>query len=287
MTQHIHIILTHCDTCKADEIRQMRDRITTQLGDMNNIEIFEVVCVNKEKLSGEVVRARGREAVSERVFDLLLEDIAYKVSLGYASSLRKAMNDGADFALSKAINFINTAVTFATLVEAIQDTDETESRLDTYLEEIGQDIEIAINNTNHKFFEILQPVAQLYTSYWSTVTESFVEDIQLDFESFVNIDHFLDEKLLYRTLMPNMYKKGYLDEDDNLIDADGVSLSEALKVITTGLGDLLCIKKNLKKFCRRTHEQFINAIPSEAELQKKAYERIVEFIRPKVFDESI
>lgn len=287
LTQHIHIILTHCDTCKADEIRQMRNRITTQLGDINNIEIFEVVCVNKEKLSGEVVQARGREAVSERVFDLLLEDIAYKVSLSYASSLRKAMNDGADFALLEAEKFINTTVTFATLIEAIQDTEGTESRLDTYLEQIGQDIEIAINNTNHKFFEILQPVAQLYTSYWSTVTESFVEDIHLDFESFVNMDDFLDEKLFYRTLLPNMYKKGYLDEEDNLIDSDNVSLAGALKVITVGLGDLLCIKKNLKKFCRKTHEQFINAIPSETELQKKVYEQIVNFIRPKVFDNSV
>lgn len=282
LTQHIHIILTHCDACNSDIIQQMRDRITTQLGDLNNIEIFEVVSVNQEKLSGEVVRAHGKEAISERVFDLLLEDIAHKVSLNYAYSLRKSMHDGADFALSKAEKFINDAVRLKTLIEFIKDADEAESRINSYIEQIEQDMESAINNTNQRFMQILQPIAQLYTSYWSTVTGCFVEDIQLDFESFVDMDDIFDEKDFFKALMPNMYKEGYMDEEGNFIDSDDESVAGIIKALTAGISDLIFLKKNLKKFCHDIYEKFIKSIPSESELQKKAYVQIVNFINRKV-----
>lgn len=285
LTQHIHIILTHCDTCEADNIRRMRERILEQLGDVENIEIFEVVCVGKKKRNGTEVHPYGREAVSERVFDLLLEDIAHKVSINYAYSLRKSMVDGADFTLSKAEKFINKTFSLRTLIDFIQDADETGSHLDTYIEEMDQEIETAIDNTNRRFMQILQPATQLYTSYYATVTGSFVEAAQLDFESFVDVDGIfdgvMDEKLFFKKIMPNMYKMGYMDEDGDFIELEDESGVEMIKAIVTGISDLLSMKKNLKKFCYDVHQQFIKSIPSESELQKKAYTRIVNFIRRK------
>ena len=281
LTQHIHIILTHCDSCSSDTIAQMRNRIIGKVGDMEHIEIFEVVCVSKKKRNGEEVHPYGKEIISERVFDLLLEDIAYKVSLNYARSLRKAMFDGADFALSKTEKFINNTIRLKTLIELIKDEDATMSRIDSYVDQIGQDLESALDNTNQRFMQILQPAAQLYTSYWAAVTDSFVEDVQLEFENFVDIAGFLDEREtdFYKALMPNMYRKGYMDESGDFIDTDSDSGAEMIKAILTGMGDLLSIKKNIKMFCKDMHKQFIISIPSESELQKKAYKQIVDFIR--------
>ncbi len=280
LTQHIHIILTQCDTCKEDSIVHMKKRIRSLLGSLNDIEIFEVVCISKKKRNGEIVQPRGKEIVSERVFGLLLEDIAYKVSLNYAFSLRKSMIDGADFALEKAEKFVNDTIRLKTLIDYIQNAERTEERVNTYADQIQQDIEAAIDRTNQRFKQILQPVAQLYISYWATVTGSFVEDTRLDFESFVDFDGFFEEKDFEKALMPNMYRKGYIDEAGEFIDVDDESGVEIIKAIVTGIGDILSLKRNLKKFCRKTHKQFIESIPTESELQRKAYERIVEFVKP-------
>lgn len=282
LTQHIHIILTHCDACNPESIPHMREHIVSKLGNLDNIEIFEVVSVHKKKRNGDEVHPYGREAISERVFDLLLEDIAHKVSLNYAYSLRKAMHDGADFALLKVEKFIDDAVRLKTLIEFIKDADEAESRINSYIEQIEQDMERAINNTNQQFMQILQPIAQLYTSYWSTVTGCFVEDIQLDFESFVDMDDIFEEKDFFKALMPNMYREGYMDEEGNFIDSDDESVAWMIKAFTAGISDLIFMKKNLKKFCHDIYEKFIKSIPSESELQKKAYVQIVNFINRKV-----
>ena len=278
LTQHIHIIITQCDTCTPDKVAQMRNRIINIVGDMEHIEIFEVVCVSMKKRNGTVVKPYGKEQISDRVFDLLLEDIAHKVSVDYAQSLRRAMVDGADLTLSKAIKFINTTVTLKTIIELMQD-EETMSRLDSYVEQMDQDIEVAIDNTNKRFMQILRPIAQLYTSYRATVTDSFVKDVQLDFENFIDIDDFFDEKDMYIALFPKMYKKGYVNDEGDFVDPDNDSGAEIVKALFTGMGDLLSIKKNLKKYFRDTHKQFIKSIPSESELQKKAYKRIVDFFR--------
>lgn len=283
LTQHIHIILTHCDTCKPDSIKRMKERIAELLGTLNNnIEIFEVVCVSKKKRNGTEVQQYGREAVSERVFDLLLEDIAYKVSCSYAQSLRTAMIDGAKFAFSKAQKFIDGIVNIITLIEYIQNEDETVKRVNTYADEIEKDIENAINDTNHQFEQILQPVVQLYVSYWSAVTDSFVEDAQLNFENFVDFNEIFDEKMFYKSLMPYMLKNGYMDEEGDFIDIDSDEPIEIIKAILTGIRDLLSLNKNVKKFCKNTYDNFVKSIPSESELQQVTYDRIVKFIKRRV-----
>ena len=91
LSQHVHIILTHCDACSKETIRRMRQRILDCLDNQTGIEIFEVVSVQKEKRNGDIVYPRGKEIIVERVFDLLLEDIANKLSLDYASTLTLAI----------------------------------------------------------------------------------------------------------------------------------------------------------------------------------------------------
>lgn len=280
LTQHIHIILTHCDTCKEDRIVRMKERIRSLLGKLDNIEIFEVVCISKKKRNGEIVQPRGKEIVSERVFDLLLEDIADKISKNYASCLRKSMIDGANFALQKAEKFVDNTIRLKTLIEYIQDSESAEQRVDAYADQLQQEIENAIDNTNQRFSKILQPVAQLYTSYWSVVTDSFTEDAELDFESFVDIEEFIDVNDLGKTLFPNMYKKGYMDEDGEFIDIDDEAIGEIITALALGIGDLLNMKKNMKKYFRKVHKQFIGSIPKETTLQQKTYERIIEYIKP-------
>lgn len=283
LTQHIHIILTHCDTRTPGSIQRMKERIAELLGTLNNIEIFEVVCVSKKKRNGEEVHPYGREAILERVFDLLLEDVVYKVSCSYAQSLQASMINGAWFALSRAEDFINRTVKIRTLIEYMQNEDEVEERVDAYMDEVVEDIEKEIDNTNRRFEQILQPAVQLYKSYWTTVTDSFVEDVCLNFENFVDIDDILDEKNFLKTIAPNMIKNGYMDEEGNVnfVD-DSDEILEILKEIFISVGDILMIKKNLKKFCQNAYENFVTSIPSESDLQQMAYDKMMKFIKHSV-----
>lgn len=287
LAQHIHIILTHCDSCEPNSILRMRERITHKLGDLVNVEIFEVVCVSMEKRNGEVIKPRGKEVISERVFDLLLEDIAHKISCDYARSLREALRDVAYRTLLKIENLIDNTINLKTLIDLFQNEEELNDRLDTNLDEIEKELERVKNEIDQRFNQILQPAAQLYASYRNVVDNSFADNVQLDFMNALDwgistedwLDNALDEKVLITKIFPQMFKKGYVNAEGDFSEDD--SLLKMLQMITTGIGDLLHVKKRLKDLCKDIYCQFIASIPSELELQKEAYIRIVKFIKPK------
>ena len=287
LTQHIHIILTHCDVCEEDTIRRMRERITGLLGGSDQIEIFEVVCTGKKKRNGTIVLPRGREAISGRVFDLLWEDIAYKVSSDYAYTLRNAMVSVADQTLARADGLIDDVVRLKTLFKFLQDELEADEYLDgtiTQLEEqMNEDLERVKRETDQRFTRILRPAAQLYASYRGAVTGDFLEEAQLAFDDCLlwTVGEWMDTidgNALIAKMFPGMAKKGYIDGDD-FVSGDDTSVPELLKMIGTGIADLAGLKKNLKRICRDVHSDFIANLPTMAELQKEAFQKMIEVMR--------
>jgi len=290
LSQHIHIILTHCDTCEPLKIRHMRERITGCLNVKNNVEIFEVVCVSKRKRNGKTAQPRGREIISEKVFELLVEDIAYKISKDYARTLNAAFKNVANKMLWRIEDAIDAAVTFKTLIELIRDEDDADEHLEGIWnraeEQMEKDLENIQKKTDQKFNNILYPVAQLYASYRSVVVDDFAEDAELVFDDTIDwcdMEWFneVEEKDLMKQIAPNLFQKGYINENGDFNDSNGETLLGILKMITAGIGDLFSVKKNLKKICRGIYEEFLKAIPSEPELQQKAYERIVAYMNPE------
>lgn len=287
LSQHIHIIITHCDACTPEKIANMRQTIARKLDSMEGIEIFEVVCVSKKKRNGQIVEPRGREAVSERVFDLLLEDVAYKLSFDYANTLWNAWRDMVDNIFSEMEDFINETVKFGTLFGFIKDeaqvSEHIDNRMDEVFSQFDQNIDTIQKQTDEQFHKILCPVAQLYASYKDTVAHSYVERAELAFYDtfeWVDIDWIdkMDDPTLFSKAFPRMGR--YMDERGCLPDGDNNSVRKMFGMIGAGIGDLFTLKKNLKKLLREAKQKLMyESIPSQQEIQTKAYERIVTYIK--------
>lgn len=286
LKQHIHIIITHCDNNNAtqENILKMKEKIKSDLVDTSNIEIFEVVSIKKKKLIGKSVEPRGKEVIAERVFDLLLEDIAYKLSNEYAEKLRNSIEQIVYRAFSKLDDFIENKFKLGTLIDLIKDPDETEDDLNTHMEEVfselEDDMDDIIEKTNEEFSEILKPAAELYSSYYGVVSESdFVEYICPDFSDFDWIEtdlYDVDSNKFMSKIMPNISK--YMDDNGNLQD-DNLSFFEKIGMFAGGIGDIFNLKENFKNILREFKYDFLNNTPSQREIQKEVYKKIIDTLK--------
>lgn len=251
---------------------------------MRNIRIFETVCTKKEKANGEVVEPQGIEEVSEKVFELFLSDIADKISKQYACALHDAMGKIGCDVYNEVNIMIDDVVKVKTLIEAIKDEDSLEERLDAKSEEIENRLDKECDEVNYRFNKILEPICRLYISYRNLITYAadFAEDIDLSFSDV--LDYHMDEwaenaekraEHILKEILPYMDKKGFVGEDDELL-VDDDNLWDILKALKVMVVDLVGLKKNCKKFIKSLYDDFCRNIPDESELQKNAYNRIVD-----------
>lgn len=281
LSQHIHIILTHCDTVEPVTISHMKEKIISKLDKRGHFEIFEVVCVEKRKRNGTIVFPHGKVVIVKRVFDLLIEDVADKISRDYARTLRDAMIDAVDQCFKQLNDMIDKEVNLKTLIEIIQDEDSANMRFDKYMKQIERDMKKVQNDTDQHFNKILHPVTKLYKSYKGVVTDSFVADAGLSFDAMMDYGaeswlDSMDDNAMLKEIAPGMGQ--YLGADGEL-NIDDSSPFEMLKAIVMGVGDLFNLKKNLKKFCGKYSKKIIEGIPDETKLQQEAYGHIVQFIK--------
>lgn len=255
LTQHIHIILTHCDSTPAESITNMRRKIAEKLGNAENIEIFEIVSVSKRKRNGQIVEPHGKEEILERVFELLLKDISYKLSSDYARTLRGSLVDMVNRIFWDFDDFIDETVKVKTLFRFIKDSDKTmeriEARMNEVFEQLDENMELIQQQTDERFTAILRPAAQLYNSYWGIVTNSYVERAELAFSDVFDwmdtdwLDDIAEREFMAKAL-PKLGR--YMDGNGEI--PDDSSMSELLGMIGAGVGDLFSLKKNLKAQCR-------------------------------------
>lgn len=184
LSQHIHIILTKCDGANDDQISEMRKTIEKKLGTVENVKIFEVVSVSKVKRNGTVVQPRGKEAISEQVFQLLLEDIAGKISPRYAAKLHKAYISTAKQYLDWVNEEIDKAVNLKNIIKIFYDEgiEELEMELGNTIEKLENKWQDVQKQVDREFNEIMKPISELYFSYRGIITGSFVEDANMLFD---------------------------------------------------------------------------------------------------------
>lgn len=281
ISQHIHIILTKCDIVDPKTVRKMKDTIKNDLGN-DDINIFEVVSVNKKFRDGTVSEQRGKEDLSEQVFRLLWEDIAHKLSTDYAQSLRSEFTTIADDTLEKVEKLVNKVVSFKTVVEFVKDENKANGDFEKLITDFTNDLENAVKESNRKFNEVLKPAARLYSSYKGVVTDSFVKDVELSFDDweFEVLEQlmcfFEDKDAITKIFLPRLVKQGLINDGD-VID-DDLTFWQVLKMLTSGIGDVLTLKGKLKKFCKVIHNEFVMSIPSEEKIKEEAYKRIIDYV---------
>lgn len=277
ISQHIHIILTKCDSVKPDVVGEMHKTIKKKLKD-DSIEIFDVVSINKKKINGTIVSQTGKEAIVKQVFNLLLEDIADRISSRYAKELHHGYIDFADETVKQLNALIKKYVKLGTLVEIIKDETEITDKVDNSVEKFTGELEKRIEAIDEKFNEILKPVAELYFSYRGNVSGSFIQDAELGFENamdLVNTDWWDNiEKGFYKKILPGLIKAGFYDEDGNETNIDH-NLGNVVKAIGGGVSDLWLLDVRLKKFVKDGYDAFVQSLPSEEEIKKNAYDKIV------------
>ena len=291
MTQNIHIILTQCDTGSPETIAHMKERIRRQLKNLDNIEIFEVVNVSMKKRNGKMVNPYGKEKIAERVFELLLKDIAYKLSYNYANKLWWSLFRMVGEGFSELDDFVDETVKFATLIDFVKDEDKTWKILDERMEDVFLQIEdkteIIKKQTDEQFTEILRPVSQLYSSYMGSVTNSYIENAGLTFSDsleWMDVEWIetLDEDMLALKAFPRTGK--YIIENEDFPDDD--SIIEAIGMVGNAIGDLLSMKKNVKKALEELQEKIVcQVIPSRQAIQAEAYKRIIAYMKPDTMGE--
>ena len=283
ISQHIHIILTKCDMVEPKTVQNMKNTIKSDLN-CDDIDIFEVVSVNKKFRDGTQAVQRGKEALSEQVFKLLWEDIASQLSMRYARSLRREFKSVADNTLKEAEELIDKLVNVKTFIEIMKDKNTADDRSNKLLDDLTDGLNKAIEETNRKFNHILKPAAKLYSSYKSIVTDFFAEDVELSFEDWtfgewlIDIfDRLSDDEEISKIVFPNMVKAGLI-KDGDVID-EHLTLWQLLKMITVYTGDLLTLKGRLKKFAKSAHQTVMDLLPPEEQVREEAYKRIIDYVK--------
>lgn len=294
--QNIYIIITQCDK-SPEKIGATRETIKKKLADRGicSIEIFQVINVQEKKLGGQVVKRSGREEIVDRVFELLLEDISHIVAERYANELFLSMHQAVRSVFSELYAMVERNITgkniIKVLIAAVQGDcnafGSLSEKMDEALEDISDKFDEIVKQADKKFTEILRPAAQLYHSYWESVTtpfseSGFLEGTQLQFLDFaceMNLAWLdeMDEEKVMRRILPRMAP---LKKNDNI---DNPSFGTVLKMLGGGAYDIIHLKKNVIKLLKEFEFELLIQIPSVNEVRATAQKRIKEYIRPVPF----
>lgn len=185
ISQNIHIILTNCDDpekAKA-QINGMREKLNRELGE--NTHIYEVCSVEITKRGGRKVMPHGKEEIIKGVFDLLWNDICWKVAEDFTKNIirpqlayfLKQKKKEIDELIEKNVS------AFKTIKAALNDVD-IEECLEEISEKYNREYEDKIADFGKQLNEKLKEVREFYSAYYDVVLEGqdIAEDISFDFQ---------------------------------------------------------------------------------------------------------
>ena len=186
ISQNIHIILTNCDDpekAKA-QINGMREKLNRELGE--NTHIYEVCSVEITKRGGRKVMPHGKEEIIKGVFDLLWNDICWKVAEDFTKNIikyqlpyfLKQKKKEIDQLIEKNIS------AFKVVKAALNDVDIEES-LEEVLEQYIREYEDKIAGFGKQLDEKLKEVREFYSAYYDVVLQGqdIAEEVSFDFQS--------------------------------------------------------------------------------------------------------
>lgn len=263
VSQHIHIILTHCDTCDEHTVEDMRSKIQKEIGENDNVKIFPVVSIEKRKRNGTMSCRRGKEEIEESVFSLLWSDICTKVSADYADEANYSIRNMVNSTFDKAIRLVDEFVTFGNLIKAVKDDSSLDELIDFRMDEFSEQLDDEMNEINQSYNEILTPARQMLESYRGFVVDDYAVYNDLDFSFFSMGDSVFDSDFddMFEKIAPSMSK----------ISSDEVNFGTVLGSI----GDLFSLKSRMKKLFEEERQNALENIPSQEYIRKEAYEKLM------------
>lgn len=271
LSQHIHVIITHCDNKPAEKKISMQREIRNKLPDLENLEIFEVTSVEKRKRSGSV-HPHGREEISRRVFQLLISDIADRLANEYAAYLHGVQQQTVRRNFGSFRKFLDKEVNIFSM---LTNMDELDRKFEKVSREMDESIASATRDANHRLERVLRPASTLYHTYWSTVhsEEQLPGHVEQELAQLYDgyAEFGMDDDELMACLMPNIGP--HMDDDPDLM-----SLWDMLGNLFKGIWDLLTFKQNAKKAVDLMERRYLEQLPTEEEIRSRASSSIVSFI---------
>lgn len=266
ISQNIHIILTNCDDpekAKA-QINGMREKLNRELGE--NTHIYEVCSVEITKRGGRKVMPHGKEEIIKGVFDLLWNDICWKVAEDFTKNIirpqlvyfLKQKKKEIDELIEKNVS------AFKTIKAALNDVD-----IEEYLEEISEkynrEYEDKIAGFGKQLNEKLKEVREFYSAYYDVVLEGqdIAEDISFDFQC-----ELFD--------LEDVFEKSEFKKISDILENEEIGFKELFRAGKA----LLQLKKHIQELVDNSYNLICEKV-EKFDFKTKIYDEIYSIRVPK------
>lgn len=266
ISQNIHIILTNCDDpekAKA-QINGMREKLNRELGE--NTHIYEVCSVEITKRGGRKVMPHGKEEIIKGVFDLLWNDICWKVAEDFTKNIirpqlvyfLKQKKKEIDELIEKNVS------AFKTIKAALNDVD-IEECLEEISEKYNREYEDKIAGFGKQLNEKLKEVREFYSAYYDVVLEGqdIAEDISFDFQC-----ELFD--------LEDVFEKSEFKKISDILENEEIGFKELFR---TGKA-LLQLKKHIQELVDNSYNLICEKV-EKFDFKTKIYDEIYSIRVPK------
>lgn len=256
ISQNIHIILTNCDSPEKIEtqINGMKEKLNRELG--GNIHIYEVCSVTITKRGGKKIMPHGKEEIIKGVFDLLWDDICWKVAEDFTNNIIKPQINCFLNQKKKEIDeLIEKNVSVFKVVKAMIDDSDIGKYLNEISDRYNREYEDKIAGFGKQLDNKLKEVREFYSFYCDVILEgqNIAEDISYDF----GLELFDLEEII-----ENSELKKVMDSEE-----------ESLKQIFSQIKGILEIKKHLQEIVDKSYKLICEKI-EKFDFENKIYEKI-------------
>lgn len=266
ISQNIHIILTNCDDpekAKA-QINGMREKLNRELGE--NTHIYEVCSVEITKRGGRKVMPHGKEEIIKGVFDLLWNDICWKVAEDFTKNIirpqlvyfLKQKKKEIDELIEKNVS------AFKTIKAALNDVD-IEECLEEISEKYNREYEDKIAGFGKQLNEKLEEVREFYSAYYDVVLEGqdIAEDISFDFQC-----ELFD--------LEDVFEKSEFKKISDILENEEIGFKELFRAGKA----LLQLKKHIQELVDNSYNLICEKV-EKFDFKTKIYDEIYSIRVPK------
>lgn len=266
ISQNIHIILTNCDDPEKAKAQRngMREKLNRELGE--NTHIYEVCSVEITKRGGRKVMPHGKEEIIKGVFDLLWNDICWKVAEDFTKNIirpqlvyfLKQKKKEIDELIEKNVS------AFKTIKAALNDVD-IEECLEEISEKYNREYEDKIAGFGKQLNEKLEEVREFYSAYYDVVLEGqdIAEDISFDFQC-----ELFD--------LEDVFEKSEFKKISDILENEEIGFKELFRAGKA----LLQLKKHIQELVDNSYNLICEKV-EKFDFKTKIYDEIYSIRVPK------
>ena len=242
----------------------MREKLNRELGE--NTHIYEVCSVEITKRGGRKVMPHGKEEIIKGVFDLLWNDICWKVAEDFTKNIirpqlvyfLKQKKKEIDELIEKNVS------AFKTIKAALNDVD-IEECLEEISEKYNREYEDKIAGFGKQLNEKLKEVREFYSAYYDVVLEGqdIAEDISFDFQC-----ELFD--------LEDVFEKSEFKKISDILENEEIGFKELFRAGKA----LLQLKKHIQELVDNSYNLICEKV-EKFDFKTKIYDEIYSIRVPK------